>query len=178
MCPTPKPHHIRGCWTNTSPHGRSRSVGARAQARVIPDWGMGVVVLSLECVLCDTGTATPCQRRLCILHAERPRLRRCQKKTVSSLYVLGWCICQDKPYITIIVTTISFRAKKDNLQVMDFYVISCMIVFMLPLWYNCTFSSLSLTIQLEKNIFQVINYNWIKTIESKPTFGKSSILNQ
>ena len=38
--------------------------------------------------------------------------------------------------------------------------------------------SLSLTIQLEKNVCHVINYNFIKTIKSEPTFGKSSISNQ
>ena len=40
------------------------------------------------------------------------------------------------------------------------------------------FSSLSPTIQLEKNIWQVINYNFINTIKSELTFGKSSIRNQ
>ena len=40
-----------------------------------------------------------------------------------------------------------------------------MIVFMSPLQSNYNFSFLSLTIQLEKIIFQVINYNFIKTIK-------------
>ena len=58
------------------------------------------------------------------------------------------------------------------------YVISCMIVFMPPLRYNYKFSSLSLNIILEKTSFQVINYNFIKTVKSEPTFGKSSIRNK
>ena len=58
------------------------------------------------------------------------------------------------------------------------YVISCMIVFMSTLQSNYTFSYLSPTIQLEKNIYQVINYNFIKTIKSEPTFGRSSIGNK
>ena len=48
-----------------------------------------------------------------------------------------------------------------------------MIVVMSPLRSKSTFYYLSLTIQLEKNICQVTNYNFIKTIKSEPTFGKS-----
>ena len=40
------------------------------------------------------------------------------------------------------------------------------------------FSYLSLKIQSETNIFKVISYNFIKTIKSEPTFGKSSTCDQ
>ena len=53
-----------------------------------------------------------------------------------------------------------------------------MIVFMSTLRSNPIFYSLSLTIQLDKNICQVINYKFIKTIKIEPTSGKSSICNQ
>ena len=46
---------------------------------------------------------------------------------------------------------------------------------MSPLWSNHVFNSLSLKIQLETNICQVINYIFIKTIKCDPTFGESSI---
>ena len=54
------------CQTDTSPHKKHRSVGARTNVLLIPDWGVGVFVLSLELVRCDTGTVTPIQRQLCI----------------------------------------------------------------------------------------------------------------
>ena len=47
---------------------------------------------------------------------------------VMSLYALGWCICQDKPYGTIILTTISFRAYNENYQLLwifiSFYILT------------------------------------------------------
>ena len=46
---------------------------ARAHARGILNWGAGFGVLYLERVRCETGTVTPHQKRLCILHAEHPR---------------------------------------------------------------------------------------------------------
>ena len=42
-------------------------------------------------------------------------------KTVIYRYVLGLCLCQDKPYGTIILTTISFSAYKDNWKLWSFY---------------------------------------------------------
>ena len=92
---------------------------------MIPDWGVGAVVLSIERVLCDTGTVPPQRRRLCILYAEHTRVRRPPKKTIRSRYVLWWFLCQDKPYGTIILTTISFRAYKDNYKLwifLSFYI--------------------------------------------------------
>ena len=53
-----------------------------------------------------------------------------------------------------------------------------MIVFMSPLQYNSTFFLSITNNPIRKNICQVINYNFIKTIKSEPTFGKSSIRNQ
>ena len=50
--------------------------------------------------------------------------------------------------------------------------------FMSPLQPYSTFCSLSWTIQLGYNICQLINYNSIKNIRSKPIFGKSSIYDQ
>ena len=47
-------------------------------------------------------------------------LLRPKKNTVRSLYVLGWCLCQDTPYGTIIFTTISFCAYKDNYKLWHF----------------------------------------------------------
>ena len=53
------------------------------------------------------------------------------------------------------------------------YVISCIIVFMSPLQSNSTFL-LFITINQRRKIkIQVINYNFIKTIKSEPTFAKS-----
>ena len=46
---------------------------ARAHAQVIPNWGVGVGVLSLERVHCDTGTVTPYPKQFYILHTEHPR---------------------------------------------------------------------------------------------------------
>ena len=42
-------------------------------AQVIPNWGVGVGVLSLECVRRDTGTVTNHRKKLSLLHAEHPR---------------------------------------------------------------------------------------------------------
>ena len=53
---------------------------ARMHALVITDWGVGVGVLSLERVSCDTGKVRPHRKRLCILHAEHPRRAPPQKK--------------------------------------------------------------------------------------------------
>ena len=53
---------------------------ARVHALVITDWGVGVGVLSLERVSCDTGKVRPHRKRLCILHAEHPRRAPPQRK--------------------------------------------------------------------------------------------------
>ena len=37
-----------------------------------------------------------------------------------SLYLLGWCLCQDKPYGNIILTTITFHAYNDNYKLWGF----------------------------------------------------------
>ena len=52
----------------------------RVHAQVIPNWGVGVGVLSLERVHYYTGTATPHGKRQSILHAEHPRCVPPQKK--------------------------------------------------------------------------------------------------
>ena len=78
---------------------------ALMHAQLIPDWGVGVGGVYLECVLCDTGTVTSHRKWLCILHAEHPWRAPHQKKTVISQYVLAWFLCQYKPYGTIILTT-------------------------------------------------------------------------
>ena len=71
--PPPKPPQIRECQIDTSPHGRNRGVGARAHARVIPNLRVGVGVLSLERVRCDTGTVITHGKRQSILYAEHPQ---------------------------------------------------------------------------------------------------------
>ena len=46
-------------------------------------------------------------------------------KTVRFHYVLGWCLCKDKPHGTIILTTISFCAYNDNYKLwifLSFYI--------------------------------------------------------
>ena len=53
---------------------------ARAHARVIPYWGVGVGVLSLEHVHCDTGKVKYHQKRQSILHVEHPRRALPQEK--------------------------------------------------------------------------------------------------
>ena len=176
---------------------------ARAHAWLIPDWGVGVRVLSLESVCCNKGIATTHQKRLFILHAEHPRRAPTQKNTVRSWYVLGWCLCQYKMYGTIILTTISFRAYKDNYELWSFYHFifeywqsyciitkasfellvvliflqwSFFIHFVLCSWHPCNLTLLLFFFITNYPIiifFQVINYICIKTIESEPIFGKS-----
>ena len=51
--------------------------------------------------------------------------RGAPKKMVRSWYVLGWFLCQDKPYGTIILTTISFREYNNNYKLwsyLSFYI--------------------------------------------------------
>ena len=143
-----------------------------------------------------------------------PDAIRPPKKTIRSRYVLGWCLCQNKQYGTIILTTISFCLYKNNYKWWSFYhfifehrqsycistescleflvvfillqlsfscilyVISCMIVFMSPLRSNSTFLFFITNYPTIICFCQVINYNFIKTTKSEPTFGKSSICNQ
>ena len=115
--PPPKPPKIRGCYTDIFPHRRRRGVGARAHAWVIPDWGVGVGGVSLERIRCDTGTVTPHRKHKIYYMRNIPDARRPPKNTVRSWYVLGWCLYQDKPYGTIILTEILFRAYNDNNKV-------------------------------------------------------------
>ena len=49
-----------------------------------------------------------------------PDARRPKENTVSSWYVLGWCLCQDKPYGTIILTNVLFCAYKDSYKLWSF----------------------------------------------------------
>ena len=51
-----------------------------------------------------------------------------------------------------------------------------MIEFMSSLRSNYTLLFFITYYPIRKNIFQVINYNWIKTIKREQTFGKISIL--
>ena len=86
---------------------------------------LGVGVLSPERLRCDTGKVTPHRKRLCILHAEHSRRAPPQKKTGRFRHVLGWCLCQDTPYDTIILTTISFCAYNNNYNLwifLTFYI--------------------------------------------------------
>ena len=50
-----------------------------------------------------------------------PDTRRPKINMVRSWYLLGWCLCQDKPYGTIILITISLCAYKDNYKLWSFY---------------------------------------------------------
>ena len=50
-----------------------------------------------------------------------PGVCRPKIKMVRYWYVLGWCLCQDKPYGTIILITISFLIYKGNNKLWSFY---------------------------------------------------------
>ena len=54
-----------------------------------------------------------------------PNAHRPPKKNVGSQYVLVWCLCQDKPYGAIILTTISFCSYNYNHKLwifLSFYI--------------------------------------------------------
>ena len=69
---------------------------AREHARGIPDWDVGVRVLSLERVHCNTGTVTPHRKRQIILHAEHTR-----RAPTPQNRRLGTGMCWDDAYVKI-----------------------------------------------------------------------------
>ena len=144
-----------------------------------------------------------------------PDALRSQKKTVRSRYVLGRCLCQDKPYGTIIFTMISFRAYNNNFKLLSFlsfyiwtltkllykhqsmfWIFGCFDIVIIisyrafcvlhHIWLcSCHLCNLTLLLlffvtnyPIRKNICQMVNYNWIMTIEREQKNFKSSICNQ
>ena len=87
--PTPPNCPISGDTKQILPLTRDSAELARAHARLIPSWGVGVGVLSLERVLCNTETVTPHGKLQIILHTEHPRCAPPPKKMIRYLYVLG-----------------------------------------------------------------------------------------
>ena len=118
------------------------------------------------------------------------------KSKLGEIIRLGPCICLDDIYVKIIYHFIfehwqsycisnetcfyflKFLYCYNYLLSFILYVISCIIVFMLPLLSNSDFLLFITNNQIRNNICQVINYNFINTIKSEPTFGKSSICDQ
>ena len=83
-------------------------------------WVGGCCVVSWTCTLRHGDSNTPLKATFYITCGTSSTCAAPQKKTVMSQYVFGWCLCQDKLYGTIILTTISFRAYRDNYKLWIF----------------------------------------------------------